>query len=149
MESIKDNVRLETYEHGFSIYHESNLLRSRILLESLGRDEPASDYDFPDIDTYLGAFLGERLIGTVILTPLDEEKARMRQLVVDENFRDKGIARILVEKSEELARNKGFKQMILHARESAKEFYLHLGYEIASERFFEIEIPHYIMQKNL
>lgn len=149
MENLAGNIRLETYRHGFEIYRESTTLRSRILLESVGRSEPASDYDFPDIDIYLGAFLGERLIGTLILTPLDAETVRMRQLAVDENFRGKGIGKALVEKSEDIARSKGFTKMLLHARESVLEFYLRLGYETDGERFFEIEIPHRIMQKTL
>ncbi|MDD3095825.1 MAG: GNAT family N-acetyltransferase [Candidatus Neomarinimicrobiota bacterium] len=149
MQNFAGNIRLETYRYGCEIYRESNTLRSRILLESLGRSEPASDYDFPDIDIYLGAFLGERLIGTLILTPLDAKTVRMRQLAVDENFRGSGIGKALVEKSEAIARSHGFSLMMLHARVSVLEFYQKLGYERAGERFFEIEIPHWLMQKKL
>lgn len=143
------NIRLETYQYGYEIYRESNKFRSRILLENLGRTEPASDYDFPEKDIYLGAFLGERLIGTLILTPLDEKNIQMRQLAVDENFRKQGIGRSLVEKSEAIAKERGFCNMVLHSRESAIAFYLNLGYQRIGERFFEIEIPHWKMEKIL
>lgn len=142
-------IRLETYQYGYDIYRESNTLRSRILLENLGRTEQASDYDFPEKDIYLGAFIGERLIGTLILTPLDKENIQMRQLAVDEDFRRQGIASALVKKSEAIAKEKGFSRMILHSRESAIVFYQNLGYQRYGERFFEIEIPHWKMEKIL
>jgi ribosomal protein S18 acetylase RimI-like enzyme len=149
MTQTKKHIRYETYKYGYEIYKESNSLRTRILLENVGRDEPASDYDFPDKDLYLGAFLGERLVGTLILTPLDKQNVQMRQLAVDEDFRKLGIGRSLVEQSETLARENGFSRIMLHARESALAFYHHLGYRRLGERFYEIELPHWEMEKTL
>ncbi|MDZ7796807.1 MAG: GNAT family N-acetyltransferase [Candidatus Marinimicrobia bacterium] len=144
-----DSIALKTYEHGFAIYQESVILRTRILLETIGRPEKASEFDFPEKDIYLGAFLGERLVATLILTPVDNEKIQMRQLAVNENFRNIGIGRTLVKKSEMISLERGFKYLILHARESVLDFYDRLGYKRCGERFIEVNLPHWKMEKSL
>jgi ribosomal protein S18 acetylase RimI-like enzyme len=144
-----ENITLKTYDHGFDIYRESVKLRTKILLEPLGRPETVSDYDLPDKDIYLGAFLGENLIATLVLTPLEDGRMRMRQLAVDANFRNKGVGKALVQKAEELAKERGFSRMTLHARESALDFYDRLGYRRQGERFIEVDLPHWTMDKVL
>jgi len=144
-----ENITLKTYDHGFDIYRESVKLRTKILLEPLGRLETVSDYDFPEKDIYLGAFLGENLIATLVLTPLEDRQLRMRQLAVDANFRNKGVGKALVHKAEELAKERGFSRMTLHARESVLDFYDRLGYRRQGERFIEVSLPHWTMDKVL
>lgn len=144
-----DNITLKTYEHGYAIYAESVKLRTGILLAPLGRSETVSEYDFPEKDIYLGAFLGESLIATLVLTPLNDKRIRMRQLAVGENFRNIGIGKALVKRSEAIARDLGFTTMTLHARESALAFYDQLGYRRCGERFVEVDLPHWEMEKSL
>lgn len=144
-----DSITLKIYDHGFDIYHEGVKLRTRVLLETIGRPEKASEFDFPDKDIYLGAFLGECLVATLILTPADNERIQMRQLAVSENFRNIGIGKTLVKKSEMIALERGFKYLILHARESALDFYEQLGYRRCGERFVEVNLPHWKMEKSL
>jgi predicted GNAT family N-acyltransferase len=55
----------------------------------------------------------------------------------------------MVERSEAIAREHGFTDMILHARESAVPFYERLGYERVGERFEEVSIPHWRMRKGM
>ncbi|MBW6457796.1 MAG: GNAT family N-acetyltransferase [FCB group bacterium] len=149
MNSLPENIEIRNFEHGFDIYKESVDLRTRILLEPLGREDAASDYDFPEKDVYIGAFHGEKLVGTVILTPLDKHTVKMRQLAVDPAYRGRYIGLTLVDASEKAARTKGFRLMTLHARESAVAFYEKLDYRCLGERFLEIDIPHWEMEKEL
>lgn len=149
MQHVLENIELKIYEHGFAIYRESVKLRNQILLEPLDRSEPVSDYDFPEKDIYIGAFLGERLLGTLVLTPVDSSTAKMRQLAVHERFRKQGIGHALVEKFENIARHLGFTKIVLHARESAVLFYKHLDYIRIGKRFVEVDLPHWKMEKNL
>jgi predicted GNAT family N-acyltransferase len=40
-------------------------------------------------------------------------------------------------------------EIALHARETAVGFYEKLGYVVSGERFTEVGIPHWYMQKNM
>jgi predicted GNAT family N-acyltransferase len=51
--------------------------------------------------------------------------------------------------AENVARDRGYKKLSMHARKSAIGFYQKLGYEIVGEEFEEVTIPHYEMQKTL
>jgi predicted GNAT family N-acyltransferase len=42
----------------------------------------------------------------------------------------------------------GKEKMILHARDSALDFYLSLGYSIVGDQFEEVGIPHHRMEKS-
>ena len=74
---------------------------------------------------------------------------QMRQVAVDENVKGRGIGRMMVTYSEELARRLGFQEMVLHARETAVPFYELLGYSRVGDRFTEITIPHWVMVRKL
>lgn len=72
----------------------------------------------------------------------------MRQVAVALAHQNKGVGAYLVEKSEQWARKNGFKRMVLHARETAVPFYHKLNYLTIGERFEEVGIPHFIMERN-
>ena len=42
----------------------------------------------------------------------------------------------------------GKQKMILHARDSAMDFYLSLGYIVVGDSFEEVGIPHHKMEKS-
>jgi predicted GNAT family N-acyltransferase len=49
--------------------------------------------------------------------------------------------------SEAKAIEMGKQKMVLHARDSAIDFYLLLGYKIVGDPFEEVGIPHHRMEK--
>ncbi len=55
----------------------------------------------------------------------------------------------MVEEAEALCRRRGFRKIILHAREDAVEFYRRLGYQTEGEAFIEIGLKHRLMAKGL
>jgi ribosomal protein S18 acetylase RimI-like enzyme len=73
----------------------------------------------------------------------------MRQLAVDEEARGRGIGRMMVRYAEDLARELGFRRMVLHAREPAVPFYELLSYTRVGDRFTEVTIPHWAMVRVL
>ena len=73
----------------------------------------------------------------------------MRQLAVVPDLQRQGIGKALVEYSEALARQNGYRRMILHARETAVAFYEKLGYSRFGDQFEEVTIPHWAMEKQL
>ena len=60
-----------------------------------------------------------------------------------------GIGRALVEYAEAAARQGGCCRMVLHARETAVPFYEKLGYSRVGQRFEEVTIPHWAMERRL
>ncbi|MDX1912177.1 MAG: GNAT family N-acetyltransferase, partial [Saprospiraceae bacterium] len=90
-----------------------------------------------------------RIIGVLLLTPLINNEIKMRQVAVAPELQGKGVGAALVNASEEEARRRGFEKMVLNARETAVPFYLRLGYKKIGERFEEVTIPHYKMEKTL
>ena len=72
----------------------------------------------------------------------------MRQVAVAPELQRQGIGKALVEYSKALAQRLDI-AMILHARETAVAFYEHLGYAKLGDRFEEVTIPHWAMEKRL
>ena len=98
---------------------------------------------------HLGAFEGERLVGCLMLHDKGDGSVRMRQVAVAEDRQRRGVGQALVRFSEARAKELGFREMVLHAREPAVPFYLKLGYETFGEPFDEVTIPHRAMRKTL
>jgi predicted GNAT family N-acyltransferase len=78
---------------------------------------------------------------------LGDGKLKMRQVAVAERAQRRGVGRVMVERSEEFARDHGFDEIVLNARETAVPFYLALGYDRIGDRFEEVGIPHWKMRK--
>jgi GNAT superfamily N-acetyltransferase len=72
---------------------------------------------------------------------------RLRQMAVNNTLQGKGIGRALMNFAENLARDRGYKRLTMHARKTAVGFYERLGYQISSPEFEEVTIPHYVMEK--
>ncbi len=134
------------YKHGSSEYEQALELRRRVLREPLGLVYTDQDLAEEIEQIHIGAFEGERILGTLILVPHGSE-VRMRQVAVAPEFQGRGIGRDLVMYSETLAKESGFSRVILHARETAVKFYEGLGYACEGGEFTEVTIPHRAMSK--
>jgi GNAT superfamily N-acetyltransferase len=84
-----------------------------------------------------------------MLSPRERGDIQMRQIAVVPESQRQGIGRALVEYSEAWARNAGYRRMILHARETAAAFYEKLGYAKVGDRFVEVTLYHWAMEKRL
>jgi len=65
------------------------------------------------------------------------------------DLQGKGIGRALMQFAENLARDRGYKKITMHARKNALGFYEKMGYRKSGNEFLEITIPHYVMAKEL
>jgi predicted GNAT family N-acyltransferase len=63
----------------------------------------------------------------------DAETAQIRYVATAERYRGLGIGRAIVERLEQLARDRGATVVILNARESAVPFYERLGYAVCGD----------------
>ena len=74
---------------------------------------------------------------------------KMRQVAVDDKHQGIGLGKKLSEAAEQYAIERGFKVMFCHARKTAAPFYQSMGYKIVGNEFVEVNIPHYVMEKEL
>ncbi len=124
-------------------------LRRRILRTPLGLDFAPEDLEKEVRDIHVAGFDLAHLVGCLVLTPASAEDIKMRQVAVDDGIQGKGVGTELVLYSERLARERGYRRMVLHARDTAVPFYERLKYEIEGEPFEEVTIPHRRMVKEL
>ncbi|GIP48093.1 putative N-acetyltransferase YjcF [compost metagenome] len=79
-----------------------------------------------------------------------DNAAKMQRIAVRQEFRSKGVGKILLLALEELARELGLTKSVLDAQCHAEGFYAKLGYEtISTEPFDDAGIPHVRMVKPL
>lgn len=144
-----NHLRLEILEFGSLFQKQSIGLRYEVLRRPLniGFDPADLEQEFNEI--HIAAILGSEVAGCLLLKKIDDDTVKMRQVAVSEKYQGHGIGKKMVLFSEEIAKEKGFKKMELHARETAVPFYLQLNYGKIGERFEEVGIPHWKMEKNI
>ena len=84
-----------------------------------------------------------------MLTKVDNQCVRLRQMAVQNNLQGKGIGASMMNYAENVARDAGYSKMIMHARKTVIGFYEKLGYKVVGKEFEEITIPHLVMEKKL
>ena len=78
------------------------------------------------------------------------EEAQIRYMAVSDNYQLKGYGNIIVKTLEDIALNKGIRNIILQARENALKFYWKNGYEIIEKSYLLFdEIQHWLMLKKI
>lgn len=142
-------IEIKEIKHDSGEYREEIILRDRILRKPLGLNFTKEQLNSEKNEFHFGAYLSGKLIGCLLLKPIDNRRVKMRQVAVDEKIQGKGVGKKLVEFSEQFAFEKGYSEIILNARDTAVQFYLKLGYEVIGEMFIEVTIPHYKMRKIL
>jgi N-acetylglutamate synthase-like GNAT family acetyltransferase len=124
-------------------------LRYDILRKPLQLKFEPSELEKEKHDILIGAFEEEKILGCCLLTKVDKECVRLRQMAVQNNLQGKGIGASMMHFAENVARDAGYKRLIMHARKTAIGFYEKLGYKVSGNEFLEISIPHVIMVKRL
>lgn len=142
-------MALKIIDHGSGAYHQMVELRYNILRKPLGLGFSIEDLEKEKNDILMGCFDEERLEGCCILTEEDKHTIRLRQMAVLSGLQGKGIGRVLMMFAENIARDRGYRRLTMHARTSAIGFYEKLGYTTYGEEFEEVSIPHRTMEKHL
>ncbi|MEI9957565.1 MAG: GNAT family N-acetyltransferase [Ferruginibacter sp.] len=61
----------------------------------------------------------------------------------------KGIGASMMSFAETVARDKGFKKLMMHARNTAIGFYERFDFKVKGAGFIEVNVPHHVMEKRL
>lgn len=142
-------MALKLIDYGSPEYQQMVQLRNDILRKPLGLNFSPDELDKEKDDILIGAFEDERLLGCCMLINTDPGTVRLRQMAVHKNLQGKGIGRALMQFAENIARDRGFRKITMHARKSATGFYEKLGYVVNGGEFEEVTLPHVVMEKQL
>lgn len=142
-------MALRIIEHNSDDYRKMVDLRYEILRKPLGLQFHDHELAKEEQDILIGAFDDDKIRACCVLTDMGSKICRLRQMAVAGTLQGKGIGASLMYFAENIARERGFNTLIMHARKSALGFYEKLGYQVNGGEFEEVTIPHYEMQKNL
>ncbi len=142
-------MALKLIDHGSKEYQEMVDLRFQILRKPLGLGFTEEDLAAEKNDILIGVYDDDKIEACCILTKTDPKTVRLRQMAVGAPLQGKGIGRALMTFAENIARDHGYRRLTMHARKSAVGFYEKSGYQVCSDEFEEVTIPHYVMEKEL
>jgi predicted GNAT family N-acyltransferase len=89
------------------------------------------------------------VIATCRLRDLGEGAWKLERMAVEARLRKLGVGSRLLARAEDVAREEGAREMLLHAQRRAEAFYASNGYVAEGETFMEAEIEHVAMRKAL
>jgi predicted GNAT family N-acyltransferase len=144
-------IKFINIEFGSGRYQEFLDLRYKILLKPLGlkfldsfREEEADFLHIGCVDS-----LTDKLVGGLILVPINAEEIRVMQVAVDTVRQGEGLGRRLIEYAISEARSIGYERLVMHAMLSVVGFYEKLGFKQEGDLFEEKGINFVRMVKKL
>jgi predicted GNAT family N-acyltransferase len=142
-------MALKILDHGSEEYRQMVKLREDILRKPLGLSLSPDELENEKDNMLIGAFEDEDMLGCCMLVEENRDTVRLRQMAVLNDLQGKGIGRALMNFAENLARDRGYKKLSMHARKNVVGFYEKMGYKVQGDEFVEVTIPHYVMVKKL
>lgn len=142
-------MALKIIDHGTPEYQKMIKLRDDILRKPLGLGFTSQELEEEKNNMLIGAFEDDTILGCCMLVEENPQIVRLRQMAVLNDLQGKGIGRALMNFAENIARDRGYKILSMHARKNAIGFYEKMGYKVAGNEFTEVTIPHYVMEKKL
>lgn len=142
-------MALKLIDHGSPEYYQMVQLRNDILRKPLGLSFLPEELENEKEEILIAAFEDERILGCCMLVKTEPRTVRLRQMAVLNNLQGKGIGRALMQFAENIARDRGFHKITMHARKTATGFYEKLGYQVMGRDFEEVTLPHVVMEKFL
>lgn len=140
---------LKQIDHGTKEYEQMVALRHVMLRQPLGLTFTEEELAQEKNNILIAAFDDDEMLGCCMLSAIDTQTMQIRQMAVPKNLQGKGIGASLISFMENIARDKGCKCLMMHARDSAIGFYEKFGYKVKDEVFMEVGLPHHVMEKKL
>ena len=138
-------------DFGSARYDELVELRYKVLLEPLGlkfldkyRDNEIAYLHIGCVDS-----LDDKLVGGLMMIPLNDEEIRMMQVAVVSKCQREGVGHMLVDYAEKKAKKAGYSRLIMHAMLSVVDFYEKLGFKPEGDVFEEGGISFVKMVKEI
>ncbi|MEI9934156.1 MAG: GNAT family N-acetyltransferase [Ferruginibacter sp.] len=142
-------MAIKQIDYGTKEYKKMVELRYEILRKPLGLSFTEAHLAKDKDAILIGVFDEDEILASCVLSPVDDQTLRLRQMAVQKNLQGKGIGESIMNFAENLARDKGYKSLMMHARDSAIGFYEKFGYKVKGDQFIELDTPHHVMEKQL
>ncbi|MFT3845601.1 MAG: GNAT family N-acetyltransferase [Lacibacter sp.] len=142
-------MALKQIDYGTKEYKQSLQLRYDILRKPLGLEFDPEELSTEKDDIHIAAFDDDKILGCCFLKHVNNSIVRLRQIAVQNNQRGKGIGESLMHFAENIARDRGYKTVVMDARKETWHFFEKLGYKQDGDEFIKITIPHIVMKKKL
>ena len=133
-----------------SEFKEYDLFRWRMLREPIGKTIESLKDDYDEASFHIIGVINKKIIACGRLHFINETKAQIRYMAVDEKYQRKGLGSSILSLLENHAKKNNADKVILNARDHAIEFYT-----TAKDKIFEeyhgsdTGIPHKTMRKSL
>lgn len=137
------------YSYNNEIYESMCELRNKVLRKPLGLNLSKEDKERDRYDILIGAVENGKVLACCILTRIDADWMKIRQMAVTPKRQRSGIGKQILRVAEQLARKHHYSQVFLNARKTAVGFYEKEGYRIVGDEFVEVGIPHFRMEKTI
>ena len=142
-------MALKIIDHGTPEYRDMVKLREDVLRRPLGLAFSPAELEKEKENLLMAAYEDDQILGCCMLVEENPQTVRLRQMAVLNDLQGKGIGKALMTFAENLARDRGYKTITMHARKNSVGFYEKMGYKRRGDEFEEITIPHYVMEKQL
>ena len=142
---IKILKNKEELELGFALRIEVFVKEQNVPIEL-----ELDDKDYSDNTVHIGYFNDDKLIGVARLIDMDKDVIHIGRVVIDKEYRGKGIGRKLIVGCETTAKNILKREVIieLSAQIQAEKFYESLGYNRVNDKIYlDAGIEHVDMRK--
>lgn len=150
-----ENYELRSMKFGSKDYIKSLYLRNDALRKPLGLNLFKEDLEDEKHQTIIGLFDNDRIIGTATLEYIDNNNAKINNLVIKNDYKNKGLGRKIINYLENIAKKNNINKIKLMARLTALDFYEKLGYTPIGEVYnykypdTNVQLEHVDMEKNI
>ncbi|MET0635814.1 MAG: GNAT family N-acetyltransferase [Chitinophagaceae bacterium] len=142
-------MALKIIDHGSTEYYDMVKLRDDVLRKPLGLVFTPEELEEEKGNMLIAAYEDDQILGCCMLVEEEPQVVRLRQMAVLNDLQGKGVGRALINFAENIARDRGYRAIRMHARINAVGFYEKVGYKVRGDQFTEVTIPHYLMEKML
>jgi predicted GNAT family N-acyltransferase len=123
-------------------------VRREVFIEEQQVPEEEEIDQFEDVCTHVVVYDNEKPVAAGRLRDYDG-LGKMERICVLASHRNHGLGKVVMDKLEELAKEKRFHKLKLNAQTHAEGFYARIGYETVSDVFMDAGIPHVTMIKTV
>ena len=142
-------MKIKEVPFGSPEYKKAVDLRYLVLRKPLRLQYSKEDLAAEKKDIHVVGYEENVLVGVILLRKMEDGTLKMRQFAIHPDWQGQGLGSEMVSYCEDYALENGFTNIVLHARDTAVRFYEQLEYEKVGDKFLEVGIPHFKMQKSL